>query len=213
MVDTFLQKGLRKKLVEEIKFKGISDNKILEVIDKIPRHLFLDSALQSKAYEDIALPISAGQTISQPYTVAFQTQLLDIKKGDKILEIGTGSGYQTCVLIELGARVYTIERKRDLYQKAMTFLPKIGYNPYFYYGDGYVGLPTYGPFDKILITAGAPFIPEELKKQLKTGGILVAPIGGSNVQIMKTLIKKSETEFEEIDFGHFIFVPLLKGKD
>jgi len=213
MEDSFLYKGLRKKLVEELKRKGIKNNDILEAINKIPRHLFVDGAVQSRAYEDYALPIAVGQTISQPYTVAFQTQLLDVKNGEKVLEIGTGSGYQTCVLLELGAKVYTIERKRELYQKCINFLPKLGYNPYFYYGDGYLGLPTYGPFDKILITAGAPFVPEELKKQLKIGGILVAPIGSDKFQTMIILIKKSETEFEMLDFGSFVFVPMLQGKD
>lgn len=213
MVDSFLQKGLRKKLVEEINRKGITDNKILQAIGKIPRHFFIDSALQIKAYEDTALPISSGQTISQPYTVAFQTQLLDVQKGDKVLEIGTGSGYQTAVLLELGAKVYTIERKKELYQKVITFLPKLGYNPYFYYGDGYKGLPTYGPFDKILITAAAPYISDDLKCQLKTGGILVAPIGDSGYQKMTTLTKYSDNNFEENQFGNFVFVPLLEGKD
>jgi len=213
MHDSFLQKGLRKKLVEEIYRKGITDSKILEAINKIPRHFFIDNALQKKAYQDIALPIFAGQTISQPYTVAFQTQLLGIKKGDKILEIGTGSGYQTSVLLEMGARVYTIERKRELYQKVITFLPMLGYNPYFFYGDGYKGLPTYGPFDKILITAAAPYISDDLKSQLKIGGIIVAPVGDADIQIMKVITKVSENYFEEELFGKFVFVPLLEGKD
>lgn len=213
MLDTFLQKGLRKKLVETIKNKGIFDQRVLDAIGKIPRHLFLESALQHRAYEDYALPIASEQTISQPYTVAFQTQLLDIQKGEKILEVGTGSGYQTCVLLELGAKVYTIERKRELYNKVITFLPKLGYKPHFHYGDGYLGLPTYGPFDKILITAGADSIPDELISQLKIGGVLVAPVGNRKYQIMKTIVKKNETEIEEIDFGTFAFVPMLKGLD
>lgn len=213
MRDDYLQKGLRKKLIEGIKKKGIENKDVLDALNKIPRHLFLESAFQNMAYEDRALPIAADQTISQPYTVAFQTELLDVKKGDKILEIGTGSGYQTAVLLELGAKVYTIERKKELYRKAQIFLPKLGYDAYFYYGDGYQGLPTYAPFDKIIITAGAPFIPEALKKQLAVGGILVAPVGGRSFQVMTSLIKIEQNEYKTIEFDHFVFVPMLKGKD
>ncbi len=212
-MDSYLYKGKRNKLVMHLFIKGIRNQLVLDAIEKVPRHLFIDDIFRQRAYEDVALPIAAGQTISQPYTVAFQTQLLDIKKFDKVLEIGTGSGYQTCILLELGAKVFTIERKRELYQRVITLLPKLGYNPSFHYGDGYQGLPTYGPFDKILITAAAPYFPEALKSQLKIGGLLVAPIGDDKIQEMKVQIKKSDTDFEEMKFGNFAFVPMLKGKD
>ncbi len=167
MIDSYKHKGLRKQLVETVRAKGISEERILDAIEKIPRHFFLDSTFQNLAYEDKPFPIGAGQTISQPFTVAFQTQLLQVKKRDKVLEIGTGSGYQACVLLELGATVFTIERQKSLYQKTKLFLPSIGYNPKFFYGDGYKGLPAYAPFDKIIVTAGAPYIPEMLLSQLK----------------------------------------------
>ena len=208
--DGYKEQGLRKQLVEEIISKGIKDERIIAAIGKIPRHLFMDSAFVNFAYVDKAFPIGSGQTISQPYTVAFQTELLEIKKGDKVLEIGTGSGYQTAVLMELGAKVFTIERQRDLFAKTQRFLPQLGYRPQFFYGDGYLGKPTYGPFDKILITAGAPHIPEKLIEQLKPGGFLVIPLGEKN-QVMKRLTLTTEGEILTESFGDFSFVPLLKG--
>lgn len=210
MIDSIQHKGQRKRLVELLRKKGISDEKVLNAINSVPRHLFM-SDLSHFAYEDKAFPIGAEQTISQPYTVAFQTQLLEIKRGEKILEIGTGSGYQSAVLIEMGAKVYTIERILELYSKTQILLPQIGYNPQFFYGDGYLGKPTYGPFDKILITAGAPSIPTELLKQLKIGGFLVAPIGLENCQVMTKITKLDETNFQKQEFGNFAFVPMIKG--
>ncbi len=212
MEDTFLHKGLRQKLVDELKRKGISDENVLDAINKVPRHLFMDSGFVNFAYKDKAFPISSGQTISQPFTVAFQTQLLQLKKMEKVLEIGTGSGYQAAVLLELGVKVYTIERYKDLSLKAQTLLPELGYHPYFFYGDGYLGLPTYGPFDKIIITAAAPEIPPELIKQLKVGGRMVLPVGGKNSQTMITVDKINEEECKTSEHGSFVFVPLLKGK-
>jgi len=209
--DTFKHKGLRKQLVETIIAKGITNKEVIEAIGKIKRHLFVESYLQEAAYQDRALPIPAGQTISQPFTVAFQTELLQIKKGDKVLEVGTGSGYQTAVLLEVGAKVYTIERVKELYVKVRTLLEKMGYKANFFYGDGYEGKPTYGPFDKILITAGAPYIPENLLLQLKVGGILVAPIGEGDLQIMTEIVKVSENDFLKRTHGNFAFVPMLKG--
>jgi len=213
MNDNLQHKGQRRILVEGIINKGIIDKSVLNALLKIPRHFFLESAFEHMAYEDKALPIGEGQTISQPYTVAFQSQLLAINKGDKILEIGTGSGYQTCVLLELGAKVYTIERKKELYIKAQQLLSKMGYKANFFYGDGYDGLPTYGPFDKILITAGATEIPPKLLSQIKLNGILVAPIGSPSVQIMNKLVKVSENKFQSSTHNSFVFVPLLPGKD
>jgi len=211
MQDTYKHKGQRKKLIEELKSQGIDDKKVLEAMMKIPRHFFMDISYNKLAYTNKAFQIGAGQTISQPYTVAFQTQLLGINKGDKVLEVGTGSGYQTAVLLELGARVYTIERQKELYLKTQSFLPQLGYEAQFFYGDGYIGKPTYGPFDKIIVTAGAPYIPEELKKQLKIGGILVVPVGDNNKQTMFSVIKLSETKFKKTEFGNFLFVPMLEG--
>ncbi len=211
MTDNFKHKGLRKQLVEQIGRKGIKDKRILAAIEKIPRHLFVENYLENRAYDDYPLPINAGQTISQPYTVALQTELLEIEKGDLVLEIGTGSGYQTAVLLELGAKVFTIERQHALYSTVKTFLPKLGYKPQFFFGDGYLGKPTYGPYDKILITAGASALPEELLKQLKVGGILVAPIGGRQHQVMTTVEKTGEDNFTKNEHGLFVFVPMLKG--
>ena len=213
MADSSKYKNLRKELVEKIRKKEINDKKVLEAIGRVQRHMFMDKEHLQHSYNDNAFPIGEGQTISQPYTVAFQTQLLNIKKGDKVLEIGTGSGYQTAVLLELGADVYTIERQKELYLKAQTLLTNLDYKPHFFYSDGYKGLPAYSPFDKILITAAAPYIPEKLKKQLKIGGIMVLPLGGSNVQIMTSLHKVYENKFEKNEFGGFVFVPLLKGKE
>ncbi len=211
MEDTFKHKGLRSKLVEGLRRKGIKDTRVLEAINNVPRHFFLESFLDIKAYEDKALPIDVGQTISQPYTVAFQTELLRVEPGDKILEVGTGSGYQTAILIELGAKVYTIERQRVLYEKTRKLLPELGFNPQFFYGDGYEGKPTYGPFDKVLITAGAPFVPEALLHQLKVGGLLVAPIGDTDTQIMTLIRKVDANKFQKEEHGYFVFVPMLKG--
>ncbi len=211
--DTLRHQGLRKIMVEGIRIKGIKDEKVLAAIGKVPRHLFMDSSFIQFAYKDQAFPIGAGQTISQPYTVATQTQLLQIEKHDKILEVGTGSGYQAAVLLEMGATVYTIERQRELYLKTQSTLPQIGYNPKFFYGDGYKGLPTYGPFDKIIVTAGAPSIPENLLTQLKVGGRMVIPMGPREKQTMYVLVKTSETEYYKESHGAFVFVPMLKGTD
>jgi protein-L-isoaspartate(D-aspartate) O-methyltransferase len=211
--DTLRHQGLRKRMVEGIRIKGIKNEKVLEAIGKVPRHLFLDSSFLQYAYKDQAFPIGAGQTISQPYTVAVQTNLLEVERHDKILEVGTGSGYQAAVLLELGATVYTIERQRELYLKTQLLLPQIGYNPKFFYGDGYKGLPTYGPFDKIIITAGAPSIPVELIAQLKVGGRMVIPVGPREKQTMYVVVKSSETEYYKESHGTFVFVPMLKGTD
>ncbi len=211
MIDSYRNKGQRLRLVKEIEKQGITDKRILDAINKLPRHFFLDRGYEELAYMNKAFAIGAGQTISQPYTVAFQTQLLEIKKGDKVLEIGTGSGYQTAILLELGAKVYTIERIRELYLEARALLAQLGYNPRFFYGDGYKGKETYGPFDKILVTAGAPYIPKELQKQLKIGGILVIPVGDSKSQTMYKIERLSETEYQKTDCGEFIFVPMLEG--
>lgn len=211
--DTLRHQGLRKIMVEGIRIKGIRDEKVLAAIGKVPRHLFMDSSFTQFAYKDQAFPIGAGQTISQPYTVGFQTQLLDVARFDKILEVGTGSGYQAAVLLEMGASVYTIERQRELYLKTQSILPQIGYHPKFFYGDGYKGLPTYGPFDKIIITAGAPSVPEELLTQLKVGGRMVIPMGPREKQTMYVVVKTSDTEYYKESHGTFVFVPMLKGID
>ncbi len=212
MIDTFRHKGLRKKLIEEIRSKGINDQILLEAFDRVPRHFFMDSSFIHFAYKDQAFPIGCNQTISQPYTVAFQTQLLEIKKHDKVLEVGTGSGYQAAILLELGTKLYTIERHRELFLSAQSLLKNMKYKAHFHYGDGYEGLPAFAPFDKILITAGAPGIPEKLVKQLKPGGILVLPLGDRSGQVMTKLVKISDNETQITEHGHFIFVPLVKGK-
>ena len=211
MTDSFLARGKRKKLVEELIRKGITDEDVLRAINKVPRHDFMDPAFLNHAYIDKAFPISSGQTISQPYTVAVQTQLLQVKKRDKILEIGTGSGYQAAILAEMGAKVYTIERYRELYLKAQAIFLSLGYNADFFYGDGYAGKPQYGPFDGIIITAATAEIPEKLPKQLKTGGRLVVPIGNTISQVMTLVIRTGEDSFEYSSHGSFVFVPLLKG--
>jgi protein-L-isoaspartate(D-aspartate) O-methyltransferase len=210
--DSYRHKGLRRKLVEEIRAKGISDPAVLEAINRVPRHVFMDSGFISFAYKDQAFPIGAGQTISQPYTVAFQTQLLEIKKLDKVLEVGTGSGYQCAVLLEMGAKVFTIERFKELHLKAQKILHKLGYMPHFLFGDGYEGAPSYAPFDKIIVTAGGTEIPQQLLNQLKIGGKLVMPVGDSSSQKMMLVEKLSENEYHTTEHGAFIFVPLLKGK-
>ncbi|MDN3595130.1 protein-L-isoaspartate(D-aspartate) O-methyltransferase [Zunongwangia endophytica] len=211
--DTFRHKGKRQQLVNTITKKGITDHRVLNAVGKIPRHLFMDSSFEDHAYQDKAFPIAADQTISQPFTVAFQSELLEITEGENVLEIGTGSGYQTAVLCELGARVYSIERQRELYRKTKAFLNKIGYRPkYLSFGDGYKGLPSYAPFDKIIVTAGAPFVPKDLLGQLKVGGRLVIPVG-DDVQIMTLFVRKSPTEFDKTEFGEFRFVPLLEDKN
>lgn len=213
MEDNFRHQGKRKILVETVKSKGIQQKKVLDAIGKIPRHLFMDSSFEDHAYQDKAFPIAADQTISQPYTVAFQTELLEVEKTDKILEIGTGSGYQTAVLCELGAKVYSIERQQELYKKTKRFLTKIHYRPkYLSFGDGYKGLPSYAPFDKIIVTAGAPFVPKALLSQLKVGGRLVIPVGEEH-QVMTLFVRKSPQEFEKKEFGEFRFVPLLEDKN
>ncbi len=211
MTDTFQHKGLRKKLVETIREKGIKDSRILDAIGTIPRHAFMDSSFIQFSYKDQAFPIGAGQTISQPYTVAFQTELLEVKPRQRVLEIGTGSGYQTAVLLELGASVFTIERQRPLFIKSQAILRELGYKPHFFYGDGFQGKESYGPFDRILVTAGAENIPDPLLKQLKPGGILVVPVGGENGQVMIRIIRNGEDDFDKTEHGYFAFVPLLKG--
>lgn len=210
--DSYRHKGLRQKLVDIVKEKGIKDSRILDAIGKVPRHCFMDSGFIEFAYRDQAFPIAAGQTISQPYTVAFQTELLEVKKHDKVLEVGTGSGYQCAILLELGAKVHTVERQRELFLKSKVILGEMGYKPYFYYGDGYLGLPSQTPFDKIIITAGAPEIPRELLKQLKLGGRMVVPVGGSSGQVMMTIDRINEDDYKETERGYFAFVPMLKGK-
>ena len=212
MVDSYKHKGLRKQLVETIRKKGIEDINVLNAIENVPRHFFFDSSFLNFAYEDKAFPIGSGQTISQPYTVAFQTELLEIKAGDKVLEVGTGSGYQACILAEMGARVYSVERQKSLYGKAVKFIPSIGYIVKLFYGDGYKGLPSFAPFDKIIVTAGAPFIPDALVEQLKPGGILVIPVGSGDIQIMTTITKITDSEVKKREHGTFRFVPLLGNK-
>jgi len=209
MADSYKFKGLRQKLVDSLREKGIRQEEVLPAINAIPRHLFIDNAFEKFAYRDKPFPIGSGQTISQPYTVAFQTQLLNVKKGQKVLEIGTGSGYQACVLLEMGAKVFTIERHKPLYLEVREFLPTLGYTPKFFHGDGYEGLPSFAPFDKILVTAGAPYVPEALKDQLKIGGQLVIPVGDSINQVMTSLIKVEADKFDVTEHGDFMFVPLL----
>lgn len=212
MIDSYKYKGLRKKLIDDIVLKGIQDKAVLDAMLKIPRHFFMAKGFEERAYQDNAFPIAAGQTISQPYTVAFQSSLLEVRKDEKVLEIGTGSGYQAAVLMELGVKLFTIERMKELYLSAQVLLKKLGYYPYCYFGDGYAGLPSYAPYDKILITAGAPEIPEELLKQLKVGGYMVAPIGPLHSQDMLRIVKVSEDQYKTENHGKFIFVPMLKGK-
>ena len=211
--DTLKHQGLRKRLIQLLKEKGIQDTKVLEAMNKVPRHLFLDSGFEAHAYQNKAFPIGADQTISHPFTVAFQSELMQIEKDHNVLEIGTGCGYQTAVLLELGARVYSIERQQELFKKTRLFLPKLGYRPkLLVFGDGYKGLPDYAPFDSIIVTAGAPYVPKPLLAQLKVGGRLVIPIG-NDPQIMHLYVRTSATEFQKETFGEFRFVPMLKDKN
>jgi protein-L-isoaspartate(D-aspartate) O-methyltransferase len=211
--DSWRHKGMRGKLVETLREKGITDERVLKAIGDVPRHYFMDTAFDDIAYQDRAFPIGEGQTISQPYTVAYQTQLLEIRPFDKVLEIGTGSGYQACVLAQMGAHVFTIERQKKLYDSFRTFFFKSSYPTIkFFYGDGYQGLPTYAPFDKVIITAAAPYIPEKLLGQLKTGGWMVVPVGGREGQRMFRVVKTSEKNFEQEVYDNFSFVPMLEGK-
>lgn len=209
--DNYKQRGLRNKLVKILRNKGISDERVLHAIGKVPRHVFFDNALLEHAYQDKAFPIGEGQTISQPYTVAFQTEKLEIKTGDKVLEIGTGSGYQACILLEMGAKVYSIEYNKKLYEKTKAFLPTMGYKPYFFLGDGSKGLPAKAPYDKIIVTAGAPVVPSALTDQLAENGILIIPVGNRERQVMMRITKKNGELMKE-EFDHFAFVPLL-GKE
>lgn len=217
--DEYLYQGKRKRLVEQLKEKGIASKDVLNAILKIPRHLFFDQsterpALLDHAYSDKALKIGAGQTISHPFTVAFQTEKLNINRGDRILEIGTGCGYQTAVLLEMGAKVYSIERQKELFDKTKVFLPLLGYKgAKLIYGDGYKGLPQFAPFDKIIVTAAAPYIPDDLLAQLAIGGILIIPLGEGEEQVMNLITKKSGTEFNKQAFGKFKFVPMLQNKN
>jgi len=211
--DTSKHQGLRNQLANILEQKGISDVNVLKAVRNIPRHLFIDSSFEDHAYQDKAFPIAADQTISQPYTVAFQSQSLQVKSGEKVLEIGTGSGYQTAVLLELGAEVFSIERQHELFKKTSLFLPKLGYKPKkFIFGDGYKGLKEKAPFDKIIVTAGAPFVPKPLLSQLKVGGMLLIPVGDKK-QIMTLFIRKSTKEFEKQELGDFAFVPMLQKKN
>jgi protein-L-isoaspartate(D-aspartate) O-methyltransferase len=212
-IDNYREKGARKRLVDLLEKKGIQDQEVLKAIGTVPRHYFFAETFWNQAYKDIAFPIGEGQTISQPYTVAYQTELLHIRKGDKVLEIGTGSGYQTCVLLEMGATVYTIERQEKLYEKTKYVLPgKMGYKAHFFCGDGSVGIVQHAPYDKIIVTAGAPTVPEVLLKQLKIGGILVIPVGDEDTQKMVTILKVAEHDYEKIVLDTFRFVPLVGDK-
>jgi protein-L-isoaspartate(D-aspartate) O-methyltransferase len=214
--DTYRHLGMRKKLVGELRDKGIKDEKVLTAIGNIPRHLFIEesqfTAFVEKAYADIAFPIGNGQTISHPYTVAFQTQMLEINRGDMVLEIGTGCGYQTAVLYEMGAKIFSIERIRALHERSKVLLSKLGYRARFFHGDGYKGLPLHAPFDKIIVTAAAPFVPKDLMQQLKVNGKLIIPVGEGKSQIMNLFTRKSESEFERFELGSFRFVPMLNDK-
>ncbi|MFT3737898.1 MAG: protein-L-isoaspartate(D-aspartate) O-methyltransferase [Breznakibacter sp.] len=208
--DSLRHKGLRARLVADLSTKGIHNAGVLDAIGKVPRHLFIDPSLGTMAYLDKALPIAAGQTISQPYTVAFQTQLLEAKAGDKVLEIGTGSGYQAAILAALGVKLYSVERQKELYDKTSKLLPLLGFDLRHFLGDGYKGLPTFAPFDRIIVTAGAPFIPTDLLQQMKVGGVLVIPVGEKS-QVMTKVRRLTDTEFEKEEFGNCAFVPMLAG--
>lgn len=211
--DTHKQQGSRRKLVEQLRAKGIKDENVLKAIGKVPRHLFLNSAFERFAYEDRPFSIGAGQTISQPFTVATQSELLQLKRGMKVLEIGTGSGYQASVLYEMGAKVFTVERIKELYDRTSKLLPKLGYLVKTFFGDGNLGVPVWAPYDRIIITAGAPIIPEGLLDQLKPGGIMVIPVSNGDEEIMKSITKKENGEFVVAEHGTFRFVPMLEDKD
>jgi len=212
MIDSYKDKGARKKLVEELENKGIKDRSVLHAIGKVPRHFFFNKTFHSHAYEDKAFPIGEGQTISQPYTVAYQTQMLQVEKNDKVLEIGTGSGYQAAILIEMGAKVFTVERNETLHKSASKLLEKLGYKFTSVYGDGTKGLEKYAPYDKIIVTAGAPVVPKALTDQLKIGGIMIIPVGNNKIQRMYSIIKKSAASVEKMELDTFTFVPLI-GED
>ena len=209
MIDSYKHKGMRRKLVKVLKEKGIRDNAILNAVEKVPRHYFFDNALIEHAYQDKAFPIGEGQTISQPFTVAYQTEKLNIAPGDKVLEVGTGSGYQACILLEMGAKVYTIEYNKVLYDRTKRFLPSMGYRPYFFQGDGSKGLTRHAPFDKIIVTAGAPSVPASLVQQLTLGGLMIIPVGNHKRQKMLRLTKVSGKKIKKETFDYFSFVPLL----
>jgi protein-L-isoaspartate(D-aspartate) O-methyltransferase len=212
--DDYRHKKLRKDLIQSLREKDIADERVLAAMEAIPRHFFLDTAFERQAYEDRAFPISAGQTISQPYTVAYQTQLLNIQKYDKVLEVGTGSAYQSCVLAEMGAKVFTIERQKELYDFVGSFFFLKNYlSIKRFYGDGYEGLPSFAPFDKVLITAAAPFIPPKLVDQLKTGGVIVVPVGDDGLQKMMRVTKMEDGSLREEVLGDFSFVPMLEGRN
>jgi len=209
--ESFEAKGKRKRLIEELRSKGITDERVLDAIGRVPRHIFMDDAFMRHAYQDKAFPIAAGQTISQPYTVAIQTILLNVRKRDHVLEIGTGSGYQAAVLAEMGVKVYTIERQRELFRKAQTLLGSMGYRIQFFLGDGYEGQPQYGPYDGIIITAATAEVPDRLLKQLRIGGRLVVPRGDRDTQVMTLYTRRGEDDYEITTHGYFVFVPMLKG--
>ncbi|MFN2314111.1 MAG: protein-L-isoaspartate(D-aspartate) O-methyltransferase [Bacteroidales bacterium] len=209
--ESFEAKGKRKRLIEELRSKGISDERVLEAMGRVPRHLFMDDAFLKHAYQDKAFPIAAGQTISQPYTVAIQSMLLKVGKRDKVLEIGTGSGYQAAILAEMGVKVFTIERQRELHRKAQVMLNSFGYRIHFFLGDGYEGQPQYGPYDGIIITAATAEVPDKLLRQLRTGGRLVVPRGDRDSQVMTLYIRRGEEDWEITSHGNFVFVPMLKG--
>jgi protein-L-isoaspartate(D-aspartate) O-methyltransferase len=210
MQDTYKHKGMRKQLIDQLRQKGITDERVLTAFDSIPRHFFLDLVFEQQAYSNVAFQIGAGQTISHPYTVAFQTSILELKKGEKVLEIGTGSGFQTCILCSMGMKVFSIERQKELHIKAKKIIDHFRFTPKLFFGDGYEGKETFAPFDKILVTCGAPFIPEKLVKQLKVGGMMVIPVGDLDTQEMHRITKISDSEYKEEVFGNFSFVPMLK---
>lgn len=210
MQDTYKHKGMRKQLIDQLRQKGITDERVLTAFDAVPRHFFLDLVFEQQAYSNVAFQIGAGQTISHPYTVAFQTSILELKKGEKVLEIGTGSGFQTCILCSMGMKVFSIERQKELHVKAKKIIDHFRFTPKLFFGDGYEGKETFAPFDKILVTCGAPFIPEKLVKQLKIGGMMVIPVGDLDSQEMHRITKISDTEYKEEVFGNFSFVPMLE---
>lgn len=210
MQDTYKHKGMRKQLIDELRSKGITDERILTAFDAVPRHHFLDLVFEKQAYSNTAFQIGSGQTISHPYTVAFQSSLLELSRGEKVLEIGTGSGFQTSILCALGVKVFSIERQKELYLKAKKIIDQLGYTPKLFFGDGYEGKATYAPFDKILVTCGAPEVPKKLLEQLKVGGYLVIPVGDLDQQQMLRIVRVSESEYTEEMFGNFSFVPMLE---